>query len=47
MNCYFFTVYFELIPNYSDFINSDDCMEKITSIFIGLYPFFIQKKISI
>ena len=35
----------KLLPKLSDFINYDDCIEKITTEYIRLYPVFIQKKI--
>ena len=37
----------KLMPEFSDFINSDDCIGKITSKSIKLFPVFIQKKIFI
>ena len=37
--------FYKLLPNFSDLINSDDCIEKITSKSIGLYPVFVFKKL--
>ena len=39
-----FAVLIILLPKFSDFINSDDCMGKITSKSVRLYPVFNQKK---
>ena len=36
---------FKLLPKFSNLINSNGCVEKITSKSIRLYPVFIQKKI--
>ena len=33
-----------MIPKLSDFVNSDSCIWKITSKYIGLQPVFIKKK---
>ena len=42
---YFFSVFFfKLLPKLIDFINSDDCIGKIISKSIRLYPVFIQKR---
>ena len=35
----------KILPKFSDFINSDDCIRKIKSKSIRLYPGFIQKEI--
>ena len=44
--CFFLAVlFFKLLPKLSDFIYSDDCIEKITSKSARLYPVFIQNKI--
>ena len=40
--CRFF---FELLSKFSDIINSDDCIGKITSKSVRLQPFLIQEKI--
>ena len=42
---FFLQFFFKLLPKFSDFINSDNCIEKITSKPIRLYPVFIQKNI--
>ena len=39
--CSFF---FKLLPKHSDYINSDDCIEKITTKSIKIYPVFNFKK---
>ena len=36
-------LFYRLLPKFSDFINSDDCIEKITSKSIRLQPDFIFK----
>ena len=36
--------FFELLQKFNDFVNSDDCIGKITSKSISLYPIFIKKK---
>ena len=36
---------FEILPKFSDFVNSDDYFGKITLKSIRLQPIFIQKKI--
>ena len=41
----FFAVLFKLLPKFSDFINSDYCIGKITSKPIRLKPVFIKKNI--
>ena len=42
----FFSVFFfEIVPKFCDFVNSDDCIGKILSESIRLQTFFIQKKI--
>ena len=40
----FFAVFFEILPKFSNFINSDDFIGKITSKYIRLQPAFIKKK---
>ena len=42
---FFFEVFVKLLPNFSDFINSDDCIRKISSKYIGIYPVLISKNI--
>ena len=42
---FFAVFFFEIFPKFCDFVNSDDCIEKITSKAIRLQPVFIQKKI--
>ena len=42
---FFLGFFFKLLPNFSAFINADDCIGKITSKSILLYSFYIQKKI--
>ena len=43
----FFAVFFEILPNFSDFVNSDDCIGKITSKSARLQLFFIKKKFEV
>ena len=38
---FFLTLFFKLVLKFSDFINSDDCIGKITSKSIRLYPVLI------
>ena len=38
-------LFFLLLQQFSDFINSDDCIGKITQKSINLYPFYSKKKI--
>ena len=40
-----FLDFFEILPNFNDFVNSDDCIGKITSKSIRLKSVFIQKNI--
>ena len=43
--CYIFACFFyKLLPKFSDFINSADFTEKVTSKSIRLYPVFTKKK---
>ena len=37
--------FFKSLPNFSDFINSNDLIRKVTSKPIRLYPVFIEKKL--
>ena len=37
----------KLFPKFSDFIISDDCIEKIASKSIRLYPVFIEKNVNL
>ena len=39
-----FQFFFELLSNFNNFINSNDCIGKITSQYIRLYPVFTKKK---
>ena len=39
----FFFAFFKLLPKFSDFINSVDCIGKITSKSIRLYTVFNKK----
>ena len=41
---FYFRIFFQITSKIQQFINSDDCIEKIISIFVRLYPVFIQKK---
>ena len=34
---------YHILPNFSDFVNSDVCIGKITSKYIRLQPDFIEK----
>ena len=38
-------VFLEILPKFCDFVNSDDCIGKITSKSIRLKPVCIQTKI--
>ena len=40
-----FCIFLKLLPKCSDYINSVDCIWKITSKYIRLYPAFIKKKV--
>ena len=40
---FFYVVFKEILPKFSDFLNSDDCIGKITSKSITLQPVFILK----
>ena len=40
----FFAVFLELFPKFSDFVISDDCIGKILSKSIRIYPFFFNEK---
>ena len=42
-NRYFLQFYIKLLPKLSNFMNSDDCIRKITSKSIRLYSVFIQQ----
>ena len=42
-----FIYFFELLPKFSNFVNSNDCIGKITLEYIRLYPVFIQKRFEI
>ena len=44
---FFLQFLFKLLPKFSDFINSDDCIVKITSKSIRIYPVFIQKRLNL
>ena len=45
-NCRFFlAIFFKLFLKLNDFINSDDCIGKIISKSIRLYPVFIHENI--
>ena len=39
---FFYAVFFILLPKFTDFINSDNCIGKITLKTIRIYPVFIQ-----
>ena len=41
---FFLAVFFKLLPKFTDFINSDNCIEKITSKSIRTHPVFILKQ---
>ena len=42
--CRFFYRYiFKVLQKFSDFVNSDDCIEKLTSKYVRLYPVFIKR----
>jgi len=43
-----FRIFFlELLAKFNDFVNSDDCIEKIASKSIGLKPVIIQKRFEV
>ena len=44
---FFFAVLFKLLPKISDFINSDDCIGKITSNSIRLKPVLFKKRFEV
>ena len=44
-HCFEINFFFKWLLKFSDFINSDNCIRKITSKSIILYPVFIQKTI--
>ena len=44
MKKYIFSVFIKLLREYSNFINSDDCIGKMISKAISLNPVFIQKR---
>ena len=47
-NCRFsFTVFFTLLPKFSDLINSDDCIGKMISKSMRLYSFLLKKRIEL
>ena len=39
---FFLTIFIKLLPKFSDFINYDDCIGRITSKYIRQYAIFIQ-----
>ena len=41
---FFHAVYFILLPKFTDLINSDNCIGKITSKYIRIDPVFISKQ---
>ena len=43
MQVFFIAVFIAILPKFSDFVNSDDCMGKITSKSIRLQRVFSQK----
>ena len=43
----FFCSFFEIIPKFSDFVNSDDCIGKILSKSIRPQSVFIKKRASV
>ena len=44
---FYFAVFFKLLPKFSDFINYDDSVGKMTSKSIRLYPVFIKKSFNL
>ena len=44
---YFFSFFLNLIPNFSDFVNSDDCIGKLGLKSITLYSVFILKRFEV
>ena len=40
---FFSAVFFQILPKFRDFVNSENCIEKIASKFIRPQPVFIQK----
>ena len=41
---FFFAAFFEILPKFSDFVNSDDYIRKIICKYIKLQPASIKKK---
>ena len=41
---FFAVLFFQFLPKLIDFVNSDDCIEKIALTSIRLFQFFIEKK---
>ena len=45
LGIFFSATIFNLLPKFSDFISSDDCIGKITAKSIRLYPFLFRKRV--
>ena len=41
----FLHFFFEILPKFSDLVNSDDCIGKVTSNYVSLQQDFIKKKV--
>ena len=44
---FIFSFFFELLLKFSDFVNFDNCIGKITSKYLKLNPVFVEKEILI
>ena len=44
---FFFCRFFKILPKFSEFVNSDDCIEKITSKSMRLQPVYIKRKFEV
>ena len=43
----FFAVFLELLPKFSDFVNSDNFIRKITSNYQNIHSFYIKKRFEV
>ena len=44
---YFFSFFFNLIPNFSDFVNSDDCIVKLYQNLLEYIHSLLENKIEV
>ena len=44
---FYCAVFFDILPKFSDFVNFDYCIGKITSESIRLQPVFVQKRLKV